>query len=165
MQTPISEPAPLGRQRAEPRANRSVAADGAIGNGTPSVQCSAANRHAAANSSSLQSPRSQLSAASRASEVFSQGFLQRRHIQHRFRQQLLQLAVLLFQSLQSLGVRDLHPAVARSPIVERRVADPVLAAQLRYRQSCLMCFFTTPMICSSVLRLFLIFRLLAGTCS
>ena len=43
------------------------------------------------------------------------------------------LPVLLLERLQPLGVGHLHAAVLRPPRVERRVADPVLAAQLRSR--------------------------------
>ena len=32
--------------------------------------------------------------------------------------------------LQLSGVRDLHPAILRSPLIKRRIADPVLAAQV-----------------------------------
>src|SRR5581483_6378502 len=83
------------------------------------------DKRAAANSSSLGPPRSQLVSASWASEVFSEHLLQRRRIEHRLGQKLLELA----------GVGDLHPAVPRSPLVEGCVADPVLAAQLAYRQA------------------------------
>jgi hypothetical protein len=41
----------------------------------------------------------------------------------RLRQELLQSAVLIFQRLEPEGVRDFHPAIARPPLVERRVAD------------------------------------------
>jgi hypothetical protein len=47
------------------------------------------------------------------------------------------------------GVGDLHPAVARSPLVEGGIADAVLAAQLARRQPA-ACSFSTLMICSSV---------------
>ena len=65
--------------------------------------------------------------------VFSKHLLQRRHIQHRLRQELLELAVLLFQALQLAGVGDLHPAIARPPLVERRIADAVLPTQVARR--------------------------------
>src|SRR6185312_1396698 len=95
-------------------------------------------RHDAANSSSLRSPRSRLSSASRASEVFSKHLFQRRHIERRFRQQLLQLPVLLLESLQLAGVRHLHPAILRTPVIKRRIADPMLAANIRRRHPSLM---------------------------
>jgi hypothetical protein len=55
-------------------------------------------------------------------------------MQMAFRQQLLQPAVLVFERLEFAGVRHLHPAVARSPLVERRVADAILAAHFAGRQ-------------------------------
>src|SRR5580698_9034798 len=89
----------------------------------------------AANSVSLGPPRSQRVGASWASEVFYEHLLERRRIQHRLRQQLLQLAVLVLQRLELAGIGDLHPTVARAPLVEGRIADAVLAAQLARRQS------------------------------
>src|SRR5690606_2401243 len=41
---------------------------------------------------------------------------------------------------QPLGLRHLHAAILLAPCVERRIADAVLAAQLRRRQSRLMLF-------------------------
>src|SRR5205085_3966262 len=108
------------------------------------------HRPAAASSSSLGSPRSQLVSASWALEVFSEHLLERRCIKHRLRQQLLQPAVLILKCLQFAGVRDLHPAISRSPLLERRIADPVLPAQLPGRHAGRECSFRTPMICSSV---------------
>jgi IS5 family transposase len=46
--------------------------------------------------------------------------------------------VLVLQPLQLAGVRHFHPAVLRAPCVERRVADAVLAAQVRRRGTSLM---------------------------
>src|SRR6516162_5443543 len=54
---------------------------------------------------------------------------------HRLRQQLLQLAVFILERLQLAGVGYLHAGVLRTPRVERRVADPVLAAQLNDRDA------------------------------
>lgn len=56
--------------------------------------------------------------------------LQRLDVQVRFGQQLLKPAVLGFQRLQALRVGGLHAAVLRPPLVEGRVAEAVLAAQL-----------------------------------
>ena len=44
---------------------------------------------------------------------------------------MLQPLVLLFQLLQPLRLAHVHPAELRLPGVERRRADPVLAAQIR----------------------------------
>src|SRR5436305_14701717 len=89
-----------------------------------------AHRPAAANSSSLRSPRSQHVSASWALEVFSEHLLQRRRIEHRLSQQLLELAVLVLERLQLACVGDLHPAEARAPFVEGRIADAVLPAHI-----------------------------------
>ena len=51
------------------------------------------------------------------------------------------------------------PPKRRAPRVERRVADPVAAADLSYRQPSLL-LLQEPMICSSLNRLFFIVRLL-----
>jgi hypothetical protein len=45
-------------------------------------------------------------------------------------QKVIQLPVLLLQKPQPLGIRHLHPAVAGSPVVQRRFADPVLPAKV-----------------------------------
>jgi hypothetical protein len=50
--------------------------------------------------------------------VFSEQLAQRRHVEHRFRQQLLQLGVLFPQSPQALGVRHIHPAIFGTPFIE-----------------------------------------------
>src|ERR1700691_5094673 len=90
---------------------------------------------AAASSSSPEPPRSQLVSASWASEVVSEHLLERRRVEHRLRQELLQLAILVLQRLELAGVGDLHPAIARSPLVERGIADAIFATQLAGRQS------------------------------
>ena len=61
----------------------------------------------------------------------------------------LQLRVLVLERLQPLGLRHIHAAVLRLPGVERRRADPVLAADVR-RRCPASCSRRTPMICSSV---------------
>jgi hypothetical protein len=83
-----------------------------------------------------------------ASEVFCEHLAQRRHVQHLFCQQLLELAVLLLERLQPLGFRDLEAAVLRAPGVEGGVADPA------------WCSFNKPMICSSLNLLLRTVRLL-----
>src|SRR5208283_1890210 len=47
-----------------------------------------------------------------------------------FCQQVLQRCVLALKSLQPLGLGHLKPAVLGFPVVEARLADPVLAAQI-----------------------------------
>jgi hypothetical protein len=54
----------------------------------------------------------------------------RRERQHRLSQQLLQLAVLVLQGLQALGIRYLEAAVLGLPFEERGAADPLLAADV-----------------------------------
>jgi len=56
--------------------------------------------------------------------------LQHSVIKHRLSQQLLQLAVLILQGLQALGIRYLKAAVLGLPFEERGAADPLLAAAL-----------------------------------
>ncbi len=50
--------------------------------------------------------------------------------EHRFRQQLLQLPVLVLQIPQPLGVRDLHATILGLPVVQRGLRDAVLASQI-----------------------------------
>jgi hypothetical protein len=88
---------------------------------------------AAANSLSVQSPSSLPLFVHRALRVFYQQLAQRRDIQHRFFQQLLQLGVFIRQRLQSLGLGNLHAAVFRAPRIERRVADAMLAVKISRR--------------------------------
>src|SRR5690242_3636798 len=82
------------------------------------------------SSSSLRSPRSQHVSASWASEVFCQHLLQRRRIEHRLRQQLLELAILVLERLEFARIGDLHPPEAGPPLVESCVADAMLAANV-----------------------------------
>jgi hypothetical protein len=70
-------------------------------------------------------------AALQASGLSRRDILQRRVVQHRLRQQPLQLTVLHLQRLQTLRVSHLKPSVFRLSFVQRRLADPVLAAQIR----------------------------------
>jgi len=75
--------------------------------------------------------------------------LQRRYVQHRLRQELLQRAVLFFQPLQFASIGGLYPALARPPLVVRRIADAVLPAQIA-REGPAASSFKTLVICSSV---------------
>lgn len=72
-------------------------------------------------------PSQRHSSLNRASEVFSQHLFQRDNIEHLLRQHLLERCILGFQSLQAPRVRHLHVAIFRTPLVEDRVADPMLA--------------------------------------
>src|SRR3546814_10943409 len=73
---------------------------------------------------------------------FFRALAQRRHVEHRFRQQLFQLPVLVLVALQTTGVGNLHPAIAESPIVEGRVADLVLLARSEERRGGKACVST-----------------------
>jgi hypothetical protein len=86
----------------------------------------------------LSWPRLQHCVATQASKVFSQHFLQRRHVHHLFSQQLLQFGVLGFKRLQFLGIRHFHAAILGTPFVKGRIADTMLAAKISGRRSCLM---------------------------
>src|SRR5208283_697910 len=66
----------------------------------------------------------------RASPFFCQQVLQRCIVEHGVRKELLQPGVLALKSLQPLGLGHLKPAVLGFPVVEARLANPVLAAQL-----------------------------------
>src|SRR6266700_315945 len=50
---------------------------------------------------------------------------------------MLQLPVLFLQRSQPLRLAHFHPSVLPLPPVQRLRRDPVLAAQFRYRHSCL----------------------------
>lgn len=93
-----------------------------------------AHRPVAANSPSFRTAQSRHACARWASEVFCEHLLERRCIKHRLCQELLQPAALVFQRLEPAGVRDFHPAVARTPLVKRRVADAMLVAYLARQQ-------------------------------
>ncbi len=93
-----------------------------------------ARRRDVAKCPSPRWPSSRLFCVRRASEVFSQSLAQRRHVEHRLGEKLLELAVLLVERLQPARIRDLHAAEARAPRVERRVADAVAAADLSHRK-------------------------------
>src|SRR6188768_2764154 len=56
--------------------------------------------------------------------------LQRFDVQMRLRQQLLELGVLSLRLAQPRGFASLHAAELGTPLVERRIAEPVLPAQL-----------------------------------
>jgi hypothetical protein len=70
-------------------------------------------------------------------------------VEHRFRKQLLQLAILVFQQPQALGVRYVHAAVLGLPVVQRGFRDSVLARQIGRLRTRFM-LPKTAMICSSV---------------
>src|SRR3984893_9341980 len=84
--------------------------------------------HAADSARDAPSPSSLLLAAPQASDVFSEQVLERRVVQHRLRQQLLQPPGLILQRLQPASLGDAEPAVFCFPLVEGRARDPVAPA-------------------------------------
>jgi hypothetical protein len=82
--------------------------------------------------------RDRPSAASKQASYFAADHvLQHRLVQAEIGHQLLQLAVLLLELTKPLHLRRRQPAVLVPPVVERRLADPGLAAHLRYRRALL----------------------------
>ena len=77
-------------------------------------------------------------------EVFQRGV-----VEHRVGQKALQLGALVLKLLEPLGLGHLHPAELGLPGVERRRADPMLAADLGGLKPG-PCSRRTAMICSSV---------------
>src|ERR1700731_4399992 len=71
-----------------------------------------------------------LLSAPQALTVFSEQVLERRVVQHRLGQQLLQSAILILQGLQPARLRALEPTVLCLPLVEGRVRDAVPATYL-----------------------------------
>lgn len=62
--------------------------------------------------------------------VFSQKVFQRRVVQHRIGQKLLQSGVLVLECLQPLRLADVHAAILGLPLVDAGVAHTMLAAQI-----------------------------------
>lgn len=63
---------------------------------------------------------------------------QRDIVRHGVGQQPLQFGVLVFQCPQALGRRDIHPAERGLPLVDARVTETELAAQVGNRNARLM---------------------------
>lgn len=72
-------------------------------------------------------------AAARPSPFSPDQLLQRRLVQLRFGQQLLEPGVLLLELTQPLGVRDLHAAVLGLPAINRVLDNAIPARQLADR--------------------------------
>jgi hypothetical protein len=89
-------------------------------------------------------------ASQRALPFFCQQLFERGVVEHRFRQQPLQLAVLVFQRPQPLGFGYFHAAVLGLPVVKRHFGDAVLARQVARLRSSLARSRRTVIICSSV---------------
>jgi hypothetical protein len=56
--------------------------------------------------------------------------LQRRGVKDGVGQQTLQSRVLVLKCIETAGLRHIHPAEVRLPVVDRGVADLILAAQV-----------------------------------
>ena len=69
---------------------------------------------------------------------FCEKLTQCRGIQHRICQKPLQLAVLVLQSFQALGIGHVHPAELRPPVIQRGFRDAVLAGQVSRLHTSLM---------------------------
>ena len=115
-QAPIAEAPPLRGQFAQPLPQCRV-----VRSSAPIAQSRMIQSHQPARAPLTQpvtapSPASLLLAAPQASDVFSEQVLERRVIQHRLGQQLLQPPVLILQRLQPARLRDLQPAVLRFPL-------------------------------------------------
>jgi len=65
--------------------------------------------------------------------IFLQKILQSNIVEHGISKEPLQLGVLVFQALQALRLRNIHAPELRLPGIERRRADPVLAAKISRR--------------------------------
>ena len=100
--------------------------DGWIGNDGRVDRSPPGGRRGAANSPSRSWPRSRQISLNWASEVFSEHLAQGSDVHHLLGQQTLQLHVLILKLLQPLGLADLHAAILRAPVVERRITDPVV---------------------------------------
>lgn len=159
-QAPVVQATALAGQAAQADPHEPHRHHGSRRSGTSSAPGRSARRRDAENSPSPRWPSSRLFFVRRASEVFSQRLTQRGHVEHRLGQELLELAVLLASSAFGRRASETSmPPKRRAPRVERRVADPVAAADLSYRQPSLL-LLQEPMICSSLNRLFFIVRLL-----
>jgi hypothetical protein len=71
-------------------------------------------------------------------EKFSERLAELGDVQHQFRRQRLQTTVLVLERLLPWSAGHFHPVVFRSPIVERRITDAVLTADLGKRITRLM---------------------------
>src|SRR5262249_22378679 len=88
------------------------------------------SRHAARSPPARHANERQPLAWQRALPFFCQKLLQRSVVQHRLGQQLLQLAVLVFQHPQPFGLRHIHAAVFALPVVQGGFRDAVFARQV-----------------------------------
>jgi hypothetical protein len=76
--------------------------------------------------------------------TFSPRDLSARIVEHRIRQRPLQTGVLVLEPFQALGLADIHTAILGLPLVDGRITDAVLAAQIGDGNPGLMLFQNTP---------------------
>lgn len=69
---------------------------------------------------------------------FPKWFFQSCIVEHRVRQEPLQLGVLIFKRLQQLGFGGVYAAKFGLPFIDAGIADAMLAAKLRERHACFM---------------------------
>ena len=85
--------------------------------------------HIAWSSGSNRSPGT-LAASRRALPFFPEEILQSCVIKHRIGQKPFQAGILVFKTLQPLSIADIHPPTLGLPLVDGRIADPILAAHI-----------------------------------
>ena len=68
---------------------------------------------------------------------FSQHLLERGQLHHLLSQQLFQFGILNLKCFQSLGLRHFHAARFGPPLIKRRIAHALIAAQLLRAKPCL----------------------------
>ena len=75
-------------------------------------------------------------ASRRASEFFCDDVLQDLVLETQLGEHLLQLGVLFLELPEPFDVRGFHAAILRLPVVIRRRAHPVIAADVRQASAC-----------------------------
>ena len=126
--TPPSSSLPAGRHRRVERICSARSSDPPQALHTPA----AGSRH------DQRRHAPQPSASRRASPFFCSDILQDRIVEHRLRQQLLQLGVLVLKSPELAGVGHLQPAILGLPLLKGGAADPVPAADIGRRHARLL---------------------------
>ena len=135
MDASIAEPAPPQPSSLCATRNRlSVRFDTARSTGLRQAQ----NTPVAGSPRALCTDAPQLPASRRALPLSRGDMLHHGVVQHLLGQQLLQLRVLVLKSPQSSGIRHFKAAELRLPFIERRRADPMLAAYISRRNTALL---------------------------
>ena len=105
--------------------------DVAIDNGSSPDPRRPGSRPAARSSRTASEGERRPRVGRQALPFFSQKLFQRRRIQHRVRQQPLQLGVLVLERLEPLRLRHVEAPVLGLLIVQRRLRHPILPAEVR----------------------------------